>query len=416
MPRRRQRKLQVPQLQDEDNQKLRIQFKATCYSKPTPFELASDPQEIRASLRLDNLQSSIPLPSAYTANEIGDIYGFPKTVPQPVSVVIGIISLGGSFKAEDLNNYWSNILKLSVIPTVTVISVDGANYTWGQDSGADMENTLDLEIAGAIAARPTGVTSVNLRFYSAPNSWDGFYNAIAKAIADKCPIISISWGAPESYYGSYQLQRFNALFSSAVQQGINVLVASGDNGSSDGVGRTIHVDFPGSSPNVISCGGTSLSSPYRAYANAFTVETAWSFNATYGWGTGGGVSSYFAAPSWQKTLVPVGMTRNPGKRLIPDIALSADPLMPWRIQFDGKLTGVGGTSCVSPCMAGLLSTYQPKRFVASLLYAQRLTGFHDITKGTNDNVIQKNSYISGYGFDCVTGLGSINGNVFKLIT
>ena len=42
--------------------------------------------------------------------------------------------------------------------------------------------------------------------------------------------------------------------------GISTFVASGDNGSGDGVGDGhTHVDFPSASPFVVSCGGTTLS-------------------------------------------------------------------------------------------------------------------------------------------------------------
>ena len=52
---------------------------------------------------------------------------------------------------------------------------------------------------------------------------------------------------------------FDAACQSAAVLGITITVAAGDNGSTDGVtGGQNHVDFPASSPHVLSCGGTKL--------------------------------------------------------------------------------------------------------------------------------------------------------------
>ena len=52
---------------------------------------------------------------------------------------------------------------------------------------------------------------------------------------------------------------FDQAFQAAAAMGITVCVASGDNGSSDGVSDGAdHVDFPASSPYALACGGTSL--------------------------------------------------------------------------------------------------------------------------------------------------------------
>src|SRR6202012_483216 len=90
---------------------------------------------------------------------------------------------------------------------------------------------------------------------------------------------------------------FDSAFQGAVAMGITVCVASGDNGSSDGVTTGgNHVDFPASSPHVLACGGTNLQS-----ANgAITSETVWNDGAQGG-ASGGGYSAQFPLPAWQQS-------------------------------------------------------------------------------------------------------------------
>ena len=73
--------------------------------------------------------------------------------------------------------------------------------------------------------------------------------------------------------------------------GITVCVASGDNGSSDGVDDGgNHVDFPASSPHALACGGTSV----QASGTTITGESVWNDGAQGGAG-GGGVSTRLPA-------------------------------------------------------------------------------------------------------------------------
>ena len=98
--------------------------------------------------------------------------------------------------------------------------------------------------------------------YFAPNTDAGFLDAITTAIHDttnKPSVISISWGGPESTWTAQAMTAMDDAFQAAATLGITVCVASGDNGSSDGVSDGgDHVDFPASSPFALGCGGTSL--------------------------------------------------------------------------------------------------------------------------------------------------------------
>jgi kumamolisin len=123
---------------------------------------------------------------------------------------------------------------------------------------------LDIEVAGAIAP------AAQIVVYFAPNTDQGFLDAITTAIHDtvnKPSVISISWGGPEASWTPQSMTAYDQAFQDAATMGVTVCAASGDNGSSDGASGD-NVDFPASSPYVLSCGGTSL----HATANAITSE------------------------------------------------------------------------------------------------------------------------------------------------
>ena len=210
------------------------------------------------------------------------------------------------------------------------------------------------------------------------------------------------------------MNAFNQLFALGITKGITCCAASGDNGATDGENNNQpNADFPASSPNVVSCGGTTASG----------IETVWSYNPTYGWGTGGGISSIFPEPAYQVGVVKYPTVTTPpitnliGKRASPDIAMNADPMVGWTIYFNGRLeiNGTGGTSCVAPAMAGLLGLMNlsyPNGFNTHLynVYKKQSYCFKDITTGSNDNIANsKGVYSAGAGYDCCTGLGSIRG-------
>src|SRR6202011_1072179 len=192
--------------------------------------------------------------------------------------------------------------------------------------------------------------------YFAPNTDAGFLDAITTAIHDtthKPSVISISWGGPESSWTAQAMTAMDDAFQAAASLGITVCVASGDNGSSDGVaGGGDHVDFPASSSFVLACGGTSL----RTQQGAIASETVWN-NGAGGGASGGGISSVFALPAWQKGLSARkgnGASIPRTMRGVPDVAGDADPATGYNVRVDGSDTVIGGTSAVAPLWAALI--------------------------------------------------------------
>src|SRR5262249_12060960 len=202
-------------------------------------------------------------------------------------------------------HYFTTMLNIAP-PKVTAISVDGGtNTATGDGDGPDGEVMLDIEVAGALAPQAT------IAVYFAPNTDQGFYDAISTAVHDpknNPSVISISWGGPESTWTEQALNEYNALLEGAGTLGGTVCGASGGNGSTDGVTDGLqHADFPASSPYALACGGTKLSGSGGQIAS----EVVWNESAQNEGATGGGVSAFFAKPDYQANAnVPV--SKNPG--------------------------------------------------------------------------------------------------------
>jgi len=343
---------------------------------------------------------------SFTPPQVGALYNYPANASGK-GQCIALIELGGGFKAADVTHYFGKVLNLPNSPAVTAVPVDGGtNSPVGSVNSADGEVMLDIEVAGALAPQSS------IAVYFAPNTDQGFFNAISSAVHDAKndpSIISISWGGPESSWTQQSLTEFNTLLEDAGTLGITVCVAAGDNGSEDGLSDGLqHADFPASSPYALACGGTKL----VASANHIASEVVWNETSSNEGATGGGISAVFAKPDYQdKANVPVSV--NPGAfagRGLPDVAGDADPTTGYEVYVDGQVTVVGGTSAVAPLWAGLMACINElmgKRvgFLNSALYATLggTTALGDVTSGNNG------AYSAGTGWDPCTGWGSPDG-------
>lgn len=260
--------------------------------------------------------------------------------------------------------------------------------------------TLDLEVAGSVA------NAVALAAYFAPNTEQGFVDALSAAVHARPAAISISWGAPESSWSQQALAAFDGVFQDGAVLGVAICASSGDQGSGDGVGDGLaHVDFPASHPMVIGCGGTRLT----AAGGTIASEVVW--NDASG-ATGGGVSDVYSLPSWQQGA-GIPPSANPGGHVgrgVPDVAGNADPQTGYRVLVGGAQQVLGGTSAVAPLWAGLLALLAEELGglpapINPRLYALPIGSgaFHDVTDGGNG------AYRAGPGWDPCTGWGSPDG-------
>jgi kumamolisin len=333
--------------------------------------------------------------TSFTPTQLAELYQFPSATGS--GQCIAIIELGGGYRPTDLSAYFSEI-GVSPVPKVTAISVDhGRNLPTGSANGPDGEVMLDIEVCGSVAP------AAQIAVYFAPNTDQGFLDAITTAIHDKTKnpsVISISWGGPESSWTAQSMQAYDQAFQAAATLGVSVCIASGDNGSTDGVGDGAnHVDFPASSSYALGCGGTRV----VASGSAIQSEVVWN-DLPNGGATGGGVSATFALPSWQSDAHVPSPPVAGGGRGVPDVAANADPETGYQVRVDGSDMVIGGTSAVAPLWAALIARLNqikgsPLGFINEALYANP-SGLSDITSGNNG------SFSAGPGWDPTTGLGS----------
>ena len=339
---------------------------------------------------------------AFWPNDLAKIYGFP-TGATGKGQTIAIIELGGGYRTEDLEKYFSG-LGISN-PSVTAVSVDGAKNNPSTSDSADGEVMLDIEVAGAVAPEAKIVV------YFAPNSDKGFLDAITQAIHDtnnKPSVISISWGAAEVNWTPQALTNYNEAFKAASLLGVTICTAAGDQGSGDNVSDgKAHADFPSSSPYVLACGGTKL----VANGNTISSETVWHESSSSA--TGGGVSDFFPLPDYQqKANVPASLSTGFKGRGLPDVAADADPNTGYKVLVDGEELVIGGTSAVAPLMAALVALInegkqQTVGFIHPQLYANPNL-CRDITQGDNITTSTNLGYKAGKGWDPCTGWGVLS--------
>ena len=229
----------------------------------------------------------------------------------------------------------------------------------------------------------------------------------------------------------------DTIFAQAAVQGQTVFSSAGDNGTTCPVVAATGVpgtglpfqSYPGTSPYVVSVGGTTLIT--NSGTGTYDTEVAW-------YGTGGGSSTEEGAPFWQNGVVPaIDSPPNPVPgvetfKSVPDIAMDADPNTGALVYVNGVATGVGGTSLSSPLSLGVWARMETAHnnslgFASPLLYqeyknntkvvattgtylpptpptgatTQLIGGFHDIFVGTNGLPALP-------GYDQTTGLGTFD--------
>jgi len=314
-----------------------------------------------------------------TPLQVAKAYNFPKPGPSIRDKVVAFIELGGAYDVENVYKYCQQL----GVPGPSHIYnhlVDGATLV-SDPNGADGEVSLDLCVAVAVAP------GIKALVVFAPNTSNGFIDAVAgmstyKLVPDA---VSISWGMPESAWDPGAREAMDNAIQSCINKGINVFVAAGDNGSSDGAAG-LNVDYPASSPFAIACGGTEL---YLNPDGTRLNEVVWNEQFIGEGATGGGKS--VAYPN----------------RSVPDISGNADPRTGYEVDVNGTASVIGGTSAVAPLFAGLTALLasnlsKPVGSLIPVLYKNPGVCF-DVIKGNNG------FYQASVGYDECTGLGVPDG-------
>lgn len=365
----------------------------------------------------------------FTPTQVARAYHFPTDV-QGDGQTIGIIQLGGGYTRDCLDNYFEilNVIQGSDFKTPTIKDMECGGHNQPNKLWLyDVEVCGDIEVIGAIANK------ANLVIYFSSQDEHGtekaFLDAVSAAVNDSensPAVISISWGHREKYYTSAFIEQMNEILVDAFNKGITVCVATGDTGSSDCgdpfnlPDKLAHVDFPASSPWVLACGGTILSTN----GSEPTGEVVWNEGRILG-ATGGGVSDHFECPDWQTEagILPKSVNDSHIGRGIPDVAGNSANQSGYFIMINNgiRLFG-GGTSAVSPLWAALVAMFNQKLsqelgvptklgFINPKLYQVKADGaaFNDITSGNNQNIPEVPGYFAASGWDACTGLGTPKG-------
>ena len=374
---------------------------------------ASTPQACSAASN-----AALTMPGSYTSTQMANFFGLNTVFAQGrtgIGQTIGIVEFD-TYRPTDISTFESCY---GLSNPVRNVVVDG-----GPRPNGSPEPALDIELAAFNAP------SSPLAVYEAPNNNDAaaldMFNRIASD--DSSQVVTTSWGDCEQDIPTGYLQTENGIFARMALQGQTMIAASGDSGSEDcfpdanlGSPTFLAVDDPGSQPNVVSAGGTSMTS-----AGA-SSQVVWNdcqgqpplacAELTSSGAGGGGLSTIWPTPSYQQSDNP-----NP-KRAVPDIAYPANPREGGVVVlFDGVWTGFGGTSVASPTNAGLFADTNQGCFsslgmVGQTLYSVPQAGnFTDITSGNNDFTGTTGKYTATPGYDSASGLGTpVDQNLVKAL-
>jgi len=281
------------------------------------------------------------------------------------------------------------------------------------------ETTLDVEWAHAMAPLANiALVTVPVAETEGVQGLRNLVNAQQWALQNHIGTIwSNSYAATEqSFNGTGSLLSLEKWYEQAAASGVSNFFATGDAGVAnvDKQGNLFPyptVNFPSSSPAVVSVGGTQIQHPPLSITS-YQPEAVW--NDCCGSG-GGGFSSIFPEPSYQTAA---GIADPSGRRGIPDVSYNAALVSAILIYESFDPTGgagwsiIGGTSAATPQWAAIDALANqadgPLGFLTPRLYQLYTNGsyaaaFHDITVGTNSF-----GGITGYaatpGWDAATGL------------
>ncbi len=344
---------------------------------------------------------------SYTPSDIVKAYNLTGVSADGTDQAVALFELAG-YQASDVD-FYTNYFSLPPAKLENVL-VDG-----GSSSGINLEVTLDIELALALAPQST------IYVYEGPNSGQGVLDTYNRIATDNiAKQVSTSWGLGEDRDSSQVLQAESAIFQQMAVQGQSIYSAAGDSGAYDDFPSTaLVVDDPSSQPYVTGVGGTKLA--VNSQTGDYQSESVWNNGPGAGAG-GGGVSGVWPIPSWQ---AGVSSAYSHTQRNVPDVALNSDPNTGYIVYHGGQWLIVGGTSCAAPLWAaftacvnqGLAASSQPPvGFANPKLYAigagsSYTTDFHDVTLG--DNLF----YHAQTSYDNATGWGSFNGtNLYSTLT
>ena len=332
--------------------------------------------------------------NGYMGQDFRTAYGG-GTLLKGTGQTVALLQFDG-YTASDITSYES-LAGLPAVPLSNVL-LDGFSGLPTM-TGGEVEVSLDIEMAISMAP---GLTQVIL-YEAGPNG--NFDDILSRMASDNLARqISCSWyllDAPADPVA-------DGLWQEMAAQGQSFFNASGDNDSYSGL-----ISFPGDSPYITQVGGTTLT--MSGFGGGYVSEVVW--NRGGGVGSGGGISTQYAIPSWQTGISMAANYGSTTMRNTPDVALTAENVY---VRADGGDQLVGGTSCAAPLWAGFMAlinqqaqTYrQPAEgFFNPVVYGlgkgtHYAAAFNDISVGNNGSATH---FPAVAGYDLATGWGTPKG-------
>ena len=379
--------------------------------------------------------------TAYQLSKLYQKYGFPTNETIATILWSGTSSSGAAvapYVPSDITYYFKhNLPSTDPMPIVYGYPIAGAPAPGpsaaNDNTQADFESTLDLEMAGSAAPGahvvevygPSATQScLDQAFASVLNP---SYNTSVNSALSHVVAISNSWGgtdANDSTWMQYEEQ--------AAARGITVLASSGDDGNSGG---SVAPSFPATMSygtfGTLAVGGactvlTGTASTDGSGTTGISTQSVWYNTPNSGDGSQGGVSSVFAEPTWQKGSsdangVITGASSTTGVssgRGTPDVAADGANMEIY-ITYSGSSSyqELWGTSIASPLTAGVIAVMDhslgpSEGFINPLIYKfgqEQYSGtfsgapaLYFISNGSNG------AFSAHNGYSLAVGWGSIN--------
>jgi subtilase family serine protease len=373
----------------------------------------------------------------YWFDDLKQAYRYPAyTAANGAGRAIGILA-ASDFLDSDVQLYFAH--EHLAAPIVERRQVDGGSPPFDINSGLSDEVSLDVQQSGGSAPGATIIV------YEAPDASiePSFLDMYTAAVDDnKVDVLSASFGLCELYFtaaynGGQDFTSiettFHDVFRQGNAQGITFVNSSGDNGAlgctdTTGATATLGVEWPANDTAVTGVGGTNLdtTSVTGSRHSAYVSENAFSdaFDPSAGqpagaiWGSGGGESTFFKKPLFQRFV----HTGSP-MRTVPDIAMHmggcpSGAVQPCAADRSADVTALGGhfflligTSASAPEFAGLQAIQDQVLGGRAgnanyLIYA--LAAFGSVGNGPvfHDNIAGNNGYPTRRGYNYVLGNGT----------
>jgi subtilase family serine protease len=392
--------------------------------------------------------------ACYEPAQIQQAYNLPALYASGVTgrgTTIVIVDSYGSPTIKNDLGVFDKTFNLPAPPSFTIIQPEGKVPAYDPAS-SDMvgwagETTLDVEYAHTVAP------GANILLVETPVAETEGVHGFPQIVAAERyviehhlgDVISQSFSATErTFPTAAAVDALRGAYQLAAQDKVTVLAASGDSGAADvEVDETTYytspvTSWPDSDPLVTGVGGTQLHFTTQGKPAAPTV-----WNDTFSGPTnefaagnagpnplasGGGLSAFFARPSYQNAVRSVVGNH----RGVPDISMSAacNGSVDTYGTFGGEPAGWTpscGTSEATPLFAGIVAlaaqvASHPLGLINPALYqllAEGAAGIVPVASGDNTVSFRQGGqlrtvrgYSAGNGYNLASGVGTVNAAIF----